>query len=82
MQKAVGGSAGCAVERPSPSRPTRQDGYDHRANVVWPPGAEPGTPPSPQTQSGEPAAAYQSTPTIRWDDGTVTTRSGQEPWPF
>jgi cold shock protein len=59
----------------------RQDGYHYRAILVWPPGAGPGTPPSPQTLSGEPGAAYHSTLTIRRDDGTVTTRSGQEPWP-
>lgn len=58
-----------------------QDGYDYRAVLVWPPGVEPGTPPPPQA-SEEPSAAYQSTLTIRWSDGTVTKRSGDDPRPF
>jgi hypothetical protein len=40
---------------------------------------EPGPPQSPQAVSNEPGTGYQSTLTIRWNDGTVTTRPGQEP---
>ena len=57
-----------------------QDGYNYRAVLVWPPDVEPGTPPPLQASSG-PSAAYQSTLTIRWPDGTVTTRTGDEPLP-
>jgi len=57
----------------------QQDGSDYRAILVWPPGAEPSTPPAPVASSGEPGTAYQSTLTIRWKDGSVTRRPGQEP---
>ena len=49
----------------------RQDGFDYRADLVWPPGAETGTPPRAPDHHG-PSAAYQSSLTIRWADGTVT----------
>jgi CspA family cold shock protein len=58
----------------------RQDGYEYRAVLVWPPGAEAGPPP-PGAEDG-PSAAYQSTLTIRWADGTVETHSGDEPRPW
>jgi cold shock protein len=57
-----------------------QDGYGYRAVLVWPPGVEVGTPPSPADNG--PSAAYQSTLTIRRADGTVETRSGDEPRPW
>jgi CspA family cold shock protein len=47
----------------------RQDGYGYRAILVWPPGVEPGTLPPAEANVG-PSAAYQSTLTIRWADGT------------
>jgi CspA family cold shock protein len=59
----------------------RQDGFGYRAVLVWPAGVEPGTLPQSRTIDG-PSAAYQSTLTIRWADGTVTTRSGDDPLPF
>jgi len=46
----------------------RQDGFGFRTTLVWPPGAEPGTP--PQALHG-PSAAYQSSLTIRWSDGPL-----------
>jgi CspA family cold shock protein len=55
----------------------RQDGYDYRAVVVWPPGAEPGTP-LPVPTREPPSSAYQSRLTIRMSDGTVITRSGDQ----
>jgi CspA family cold shock protein len=58
-----------------------QDGYDYRAVLVWPPDVEPGTSPPPPVNEG-PSAAYQSTLTIRWADGTVTERPGNDPSPF
>jgi cold shock protein len=58
----------------------RQDGFGYRAVLVWPPDVEPGT--SPPRANDGPSAAYQSTLTIRWADGTVTTRSGDDPLPF
>jgi CspA family cold shock protein len=54
-----------------------QDGYDYRAVLVWPPDVRPGTPPTPRVSEG-PSAAYQSTLTIRWADGTVTERPGND----
>jgi CspA family cold shock protein len=57
-----------------------QDGYEYRAVLVWPPGVEVGTPPAPADDG--PSAAYQSTLTIQWADGTVETRSGDEPRPW
>jgi cold shock protein len=59
----------------------QQDELHYRAVLVWPPNVEPGTPPPARTNDG-PSAAYQSTLTIRWADGTVTTRSGDDPLPF
>jgi CspA family cold shock protein len=47
-----------------------QDGFNYRAVLVWPPGVRPGTPQRP-TQEG-PSAAYRSSLTIRWPDGSVT----------
>jgi CspA family cold shock protein len=58
-----------------------QDGYDYRAILVWPSGVEPGTPPPDVAESDGLSAAYQSSMTIRWADGTVTTRSGNDAWP-
>ncbi len=47
-----------------------QDGFDFRAVLVWPPGMSPETPqPPPQD---EPSAAYRSSLTIRWSDGSIT----------
>jgi cold shock protein len=57
----------------------QQDGYGYRAVLVWPPGVEVGT---PSGAEDGPSAAYQSTLTIRWADGTVETRSGDEPRPW
>jgi cold shock protein len=48
-----------------------QDGYSYRAVLVWPPGVPPSTQPLPHHQHG-PSAAYKSTLTIHWADGTVT----------
>ena len=48
-----------------------QDGFGYRADLVWPPGAETGTPQRAHDHHG-PSAAYQSSLTIRWPDGTVT----------
>jgi cold shock protein len=61
--------------------PGPQDGYGYRALLVWPPGAAPGTLPPPEAGRG-PSAAYRSSLTIRWADGTVTERSGDDPLPF
>jgi len=52
-----------------------QDGFDYRAVLVWPPGVKPGTP--QRATPHRPWAAYRSTLTIRWSDGTVTTRPGE-----
>jgi len=49
----------------------RQDEFDYRAVLVWPPGIVPGTPQRARHHHG-PSAAYQSSLTIRWSDGTVT----------
>jgi cold shock protein len=49
----------------------RQDEFDYRAVLVWPPGVEPGTPQRARHYDG-PSAAYQSSLTIRSSDGTVT----------
>lgn len=49
----------------------RQDGFDYRAVLAWPPGVEPRTPQLAPDHHG-PSAAYQSSLTIRWSDGTVT----------
>jgi len=48
-----------------------QDGYDYRAILVWPPGVTPGAARPPSADQG-PSAAYRSSLTIRWSDGTVT----------
>jgi cold shock protein len=48
-----------------------QDGFSYRAVLVWPPGVKPEAP-SPADHQDGPSAAYQSTLTIRWSDGTVT----------
>jgi cold shock protein len=48
-----------------------QDGFDYRAVLVWPPGIKPGTPQRARRHDG-PSAAYQSSLTIRWSDGSVT----------
>ncbi|HEX4087816.1 MAG TPA: cold shock domain-containing protein [Trebonia sp.] len=47
-----------------------QDGFSYRAVQVWPPDVSPESsqPPPP----GEPSAAYRSSLTIRWLDGSVT----------
>lgn len=49
----------------------RQDGFEYRAILVWPPGVEPGTPPREADHEGS-SGAYQSSLTIRWSDGRVT----------
>lgn len=54
-----------------------QDGYDYRAILVWPPGVKPGTA-RPASADDGPSAAYRSSLTIRWSDGTVT-KDGPEP---
>lgn len=46
----------------------RQDGFDYRAVQVW----APGVPQSVRREDG-PSGAYQSSLTIRWSDGSVTT---------
>lgn len=48
-----------------------QDGFDFRAVLVWPVGVPPGTPPAGHRDHSQ-SAAYQSSLTIRWSDGTVT----------
>ena len=48
-----------------------QDGFGYRAVTVWPPGIGPGMPPRPASDG--PSAAYQSSLTVRWPDGSVTT---------
>ena len=47
-----------------------QDGFNYRAVLVWPPGVRPGTPQRPAREG--PSAAYRSSLTIRWPDGSVT----------
>ena len=47
-----------------------QDGFNYRAALVWPPGVRPGTPQRPAQE--RPSAAYRSSLTIRWPDGSVT----------
>jgi cold shock protein len=47
-----------------------QDGFSFRAVQVWPPGVSPESPQQPPPD--EPWAAYQSSVTIRWPDGSVT----------
>jgi CspA family cold shock protein len=47
-----------------------QDGFSYRAVQVWPPGVSPEAP--PQLSRDEPSAAYRSSLTIRWQDGSVT----------
>jgi CspA family cold shock protein len=48
-----------------------QDGFGYRAILVWAPGTKPGAPQRPQRQD-DPSAAYRSSLTIRWSDGSVT----------
>ncbi|MBV9444650.1 MAG: cold shock domain-containing protein [Streptosporangiaceae bacterium] len=48
-----------------------QDGFDYRAVMVWPPGIRPGTPHRPASDGS--SAAYQSSLTVRWSDGSLTT---------
>jgi len=55
----------------------QQDGFDYRARLVWPPGADPRTEPPAESHQQDPAAAYRSRLTIRWADGPVTTRPGE-----
>jgi CspA family cold shock protein len=45
-----------------------QDGFGYRAVQVWPPGVDPGAA-QRQAQPG-PSAAYRSSLTIRWRDGS------------
>jgi CspA family cold shock protein len=47
-----------------------QDGFSYRAVQVWPPGVSPEAPQQPP--QGELSAAYRSSLTIRWQDGSVT----------
>jgi CspA family cold shock protein len=47
-----------------------QDGFSYRAVQVWPPDVSPEAPQSPPQD--EPSAAYRSSLTIRWQDGSVT----------
>ena len=58
----------------------QQDGFAFRAVLVWPPGVEPG--PAPPREDGEPSAAYRSALTIRWSDGTMTTRADDDGLPI
>jgi CspA family cold shock protein len=62
------------------AEPGPQDGYEYRAILLWPPGTEPGTPPA--AAGNGPAGAYGSSLTIRWADGSVTRRSGDDPRPL
>lgn len=50
----------------------RQDGFDYRAVLVWPAGIEPEAAGRAVHVEG-PSAAYRSSLTIRWLDGSVTT---------
>ncbi|MDQ2815938.1 MAG: cold shock domain-containing protein [Actinomycetota bacterium] len=53
-----------------------QDGFSYRAVQVWPPDVSPESLPP-----GEPSAAYRSSLTIRWQDGSVTKgTSGRGPY--
>jgi CspA family cold shock protein len=52
----------------------RQDGFGYRTVLVWPPGAESGTPPQAHHDQ-PPSAAYQSSLTIRWLRLTLSVRS-------
>jgi CspA family cold shock protein len=45
-----------------------QDGFGYRAILVWPPGAKPA---APQRQDDH-SAAYRSSLTIHWSDGSIT----------
>ena len=47
-----------------------QDGFDYRAVQVWPPDVRPEAPQQPAQP--EPSAAYRSSLTIRWQDGSIT----------
>ena len=47
-----------------------QDGFGYRAVQVWPPGVTPGT--ARAQDRLELPAAYRSSLTIRWQDGSVT----------
>jgi len=47
-----------------------QDGFGYRAVQVWPPGVNPETPDQPARY--EPSAAYRSSLTIRWQDGSIS----------
>ena len=51
--------------------PASQDGFSYVAITVWPPGVKPETPRPPLAGHG-PSAAYRSSLTIRWSNGTVT----------
>jgi cold shock protein len=50
--------------------PARQDGYEYRAQQVWPEGVEPGLSVRQLSESG---SAYRSTLTITLDDGRTVT---------
>ena len=50
---------------------TGQDGFSYRAVQVWPAGVSAGS--LGQPAQDEPSAAYRSSLTIRWQDGSVTT---------
>jgi CspA family cold shock protein len=47
-----------------------QDGFSYRAVQIWPPEVSQETPQRPPQD--EPSAAYRSSLTIRWQDGSVT----------
>jgi len=49
----------------------RQDGFNFRAVLVWPPDVSPGTPQRAHPHHGS-TSGYQSRLTIRWADGSVT----------
>ena len=48
-----------------------QDGFGYRAVRVWPPGVSPEAPGSSRP-GAEQAAAYRSSLTIRWQNGSIT----------
>jgi CspA family cold shock protein len=47
-----------------------QDGFGYRAVQLWPPGVNPEAP--HQSARYEPSAAYRSSLTIRWQDGSIS----------
>ena len=49
-----------------------QDGFNYRAVQVWPPGVSPEASQQPTRHEPPASAAYRSSLTIRWRDGSLT----------